>query len=277
MNTAEKSSKTRTDSPDAKDPLNLYDEVFHARLLIGSAMYPSPDVMRRAIVASGAELVTVSLRRENAGGSGAAFINILKNAAVNFLPNTAGCHTVKEAVTTAQMGRELFGVSRVKLEVIGRSGCLNPDLFALTEAARILIEDGFRVYPYVTDDLSACEKLMNVGCRVLMPWAAPIGTGKGPINPYALKMLREEFPDTPLIADAGIGAPSHAARLAELGFDGILLNTAIAKAGDPVLMAKAFRNAFDAGRDGYHAGLMPESDLAAPSTPEFGTPFSPFS
>ncbi len=259
-----------------QDPLILYGEVFHSRLAVGSALYSSPDKMLQSVHAAKAEMVTVSLRRENANHGGGDFFKQIQQTNAKFLPNTAGCHTAKEAVTVAQMGREIFGTDRVKLEVIGRSGLLNPDLFETLEATRILIAEGFKVYPYITEDLSVCERLLRYGCEVLMPWAAPIGTGKGMLNPFAMKNLREIFPHVALIADAGIGLPSHAARIMELGFDGILLNTAIAKSRDPVRMAAAFRDAVIAGRAGYLAGAPGESDLAAPSTPEFGAPFSPF-
>ena len=217
------------------------------------------------------------MRRENASGAdGAAFREILKTLPCDFLPNTAGCYTVKEAVNTAYMARELFGTKFIKLEVIGHSGTLQPDPLQTIEAAKILSADGFQVFPYITDDIVICEKLVSVGCKVLMPWAAPIGTGKGVNNAYALKHLRENFPDITLVVDAGIGAPSHAAYAMELGYDAILLNTAVAKSGDPVRMAGAFRDAVSAGRNGYLAKIMAPQDLASASTPEFGTAFSPF-
>jgi thiazole synthase len=184
------------------------------------------------------------------------------------LPNTAGCKTAREAVTTAQMARELFDTPWVKLEVIGEDDSLQPDVFGLVEAARILCADGFQVFPYTTEDLVVAEKLLSVGCEVLMPWGAPIGSGRGLNNVYGLRSLRAHFPKVPLIVDAGIGLPSHAAQAMELGFDAILLNTAIAKAGDPVAMAGAFAAAIGAGRTAYQA-----DDMAAPSTPVAGIPF----
>jgi thiazole synthase len=189
------------------------------------------------------------------------------------LPNTAGCHTAKEAIATAEMARELFGTSWVKLEVIANDDTLQPDLFGLVEAAQVLAADGFDVLPYTTEDLSAAERLVAAGCTVLMPWASPIGSARGLINKDALKTLRAYFPDIPLIIDAGVGAPSHAAEAMEMGYDAVLLNTAVAKAGDPAKMAQAFAKAIDAGRLAFEAGLIEPRDMAAPSTPVAGTPF----
>jgi thiazole synthase len=171
------------------------------------------------------------------------------------------------------MAREVFGTHWIKLEVIGDDYTLQPDPFGLVEAASTLIKEGFEVFPYCTDDLVLCQRLVEVGCRILMPWGAPIGTGKGLINPYALKTLRARFPELTLIVDAGLGAPSHAAQALELGFDGVLLNTAIAQAHNPVQMATGFKYAVQAGRAGFEAGIMPERDLAQPSTPVLGKPF----
>lgn len=253
----------------------LADATLNSRLLIGTALYPSLDVMAKSIEASEAEVITVSLRRESAANRehGEAFWDHLQSLNKRILPNTAGCYGVKEAITTAQMAREVFQTPWIKLEVIGDEYSLQPDPFALLEATQELIAQGFEVFPYCTDDLILCEKLVEAGCRILMPWGAPIGTGKGLINPYALKTLRQRFPDLTLIVDAGIGTPSHATQAMELGFDGVLLNTAIAKAQDPIKMASGFAHALTAGRLGYEAGAMPERDLASPSTPVLGTPF----
>jgi thiazole synthase len=230
--------------------------------------------MEEAIRASGAEIVTVSLRRE-AGGrkAGDAFWKIISSLGVKVLPNTAGCRTVRDAVTTAQMARELFGTPWVKLEVIGDDETLQPDVVGLVEAADILIRDGFEVFPYCTEDVTVIGRLIDVGCQVVMPWASPIGSAKGLLNPYLLRTLRTRFPDIPMIIDAGLGAPSHAAQALEMGFDAVLLNTAIAKAADPAAMARAFRLAVEAGRLGHEAGLMEPRDFASPSTPVVGTPF----
>lgn len=252
----------------------LADQSLESRLLIGSALYPSPAIMQDAIRASGAGVVTLSLRRQNpTAGGGNDFWALLRELELQLLPNTAGCHSVKEAITTAQMARELFDTKWIKLEVIGDEYNLQPDPFGLLEAAKELIAQGFEVFPYCTDDLVLCEKLVDAGCRILMPWGAPIGTGKGLINPYALNTLRQRLPDVTLIVDAGIGAPSHAALALEMGYDGVLLNTAVAQASDPVAMARAFNHAVNAGRLAYEAGIMPARDMAQPSTPVLGTPF----
>jgi thiazole synthase len=214
------------------------------------------------------------VRRERArSGTGERFFELIKGLGVRVMPNTAGCRTPKEAIATAQMARELFGTDWIKLEVIGNDDTLQPDLFGLVEAAAALTRDGFKVFPYTTEDLVAAERLMAAGCEVLMPWGAPIGTGRGLANRYALKSLREYFPAVPLIIDAGIGAPSHAAEAMEMGYDAVMINTAIAMAADPVRMAHAFASAIEAGRIAYEAGLMEMRDMAAPSTPVAGTPF----
>jgi thiazole synthase len=252
----------------------FYGEQVSSRLLIGTALYPSPAIMQQAIRASGSDLVTVSVRRETAGGkTGDAFWSLIRELGVKVLPNTAGCHSVREAVTTAKLARELFGTARIKLEVIADSDTLQPDVIGLVEAASILIKDGFEVYPYCTEDLGVAQRLVDAGCRVIMPWAAPIGSARGITNREALKLLRQRLPDITLVVDAGLGAPSHAAEALELGYDAVLLNTAVAKAEDPVAMAKAFRLAVDAGRTAFEAGLMTPRDFASPSTPVVGTPF----
>ncbi len=256
------------------DTWQLADRPLSSRLLIGSALYPSPKIMQDAIRASGAGVVTVALRRQAPeSGGGNAFWERLRALDLPLLPNTAGCDSVKAAVTTAEMARELFGTHWIKLEVIGDDYNLQPDPFGLLEATRELVAQGFEVFPYCTDDLVLCERLVAAGCRILMPWGAPIGTGRGLINPYALRTLRARLPDITLIVDAGIGAPSHAAQAMEMGYDGVLLNTAVAQAADPVAMGRAFGRAVEAGRLAHEAGLMPERDSASPSTPVVGTPF----
>jgi thiazole synthase len=259
---------------DVGKPLNLYGVELASRLLLGTARYPSPQAIRDAVKASRAAVVTVSVRREQArADTGRQFFALIKELGVRVLPNTAGCRTPKEAITTAQMARELFATDWVKLEVIGNDDTLQPDLFGLVEAAATLIKDGFKVLPYTTEDLVAAERLLAAGCEVLMPWGAPIGSGRGLANPYALRSLRQYFPKVPLIIDAGIGAPSQAAQAMEMGFDAVLLNTAVASAADPARMARAFAGAIEAGRSAYEAGLMEMRDMAAPSTPVAGTPF----
>ncbi len=266
-------TKQNTDQA-TQSPWQLADKTLTSRLLIGTALYPSPEIMLESIKASGAEVVTVSLRRQNPAESGGqAFWQMIQSLNLNVLPNTAGCHSVKEAITTAQMARELFSTNWIKLEVIGDDYNLQPDPFALLEATKELIAQGFEVFPYCTDDLVLCEKLVEAGCKILMPWGAPIGTGKGLINPYALRTIRERLKSITLIVDAGIGAPSHAVDALQLGYDGVLLNTAVAQANDPIKMAQAFKYAMQAGRLGYESGVMPERDMAQPSTPTLGTPF----
>jgi thiazole synthase len=266
----------------APKPFAPYGVRLSSRLLLGTARYPSPQVMSEAVKASGAEVVTVSLRRETARAgndrlvgqqTGQRFFDLIRELGVRVLPNTAGCRTPKEAIATAQMARELFRTDWIKLEVIGNDDTLQPDLFGLLEAAEALAADGFKVFPYTTEDLIAAERLVAAGCQVLMPWGAPIGTGRGLANRDALRSLRRYFPEVPLVIDAGIGAPSHAAEAMEIGYDAVLLNTAVATAADPVRMARAFACAIEAGRMGYEAGLMPARDMAVPSTPVAGTPF----
>jgi thiazole synthase len=254
--------------------LEIYGDRFSSRLLLGTAQFPSPAILANAVKSSRAEIVTVSLRRESARArTGQGFWELIERLGVRVLPNTAGCRTAKEAITTAQMARELFGTSWIKLEVIANDDTLQPELFGLAEAAAALVSDGFQVLPYTTEDLSAAERLAGAGCEVLMPWAAPIGSARGLVNREGLKTLRAYFPDTTLIVDAGLGAPSQAAEAMELGYDGVLLNTAVAKAGDPVKMAEAFARAVEAGRIGFEAGLIEPRDMGSPSTPVAGTPF----
>lgn len=251
--------------------LRLYDAELTSRLLLGTARYPSPSILMEAVKASGAQIVTVSLRRESGGErSGQGFWSIVRDLGVRVLPNTAGCHSVKEAVTTAQMAREVFGTSWVKLEVIGEDETLQPDVFGLVEAARILCKEGFEVFPYTTEDLIVAERLLEAGCRVLMPWGSPIGSGRGLNNLFGLKALRARLPEVPMVVDAGIGVPSHASQALELGFDAVLINTAVSQARDPVGMAGAFAQAVVAGRAAYEAGPMEPRDLAVPSTPVMG-------
>lgn len=250
----------------------VYDTELRSRLMLGTSRYPSPVVLADAVKASCAEVVTVSLRRESGGErAGQAFWSLVRDLGVRVLPNTAGCHSVKEAVTTAQMAREVFGTSWIKLEVIREDDTLHPDVFGLVEAARILSGEGFDVFPYTTEDLAVADKLLVAGCRVLMPWGAPIGSGRGLNNLFGLKALRAHFPDVPLVIDAGIGVPSHAAQAMELGFDAVLINTAVAQAVNPVRMAEAFAQAVEAGAAARQAGPMEPRDLAAPSTPMIGT------
>ncbi len=257
------------------DTLIVYGTSLTSRLIVGSSQYPSPAILAQAIEASGSEVVTVSLRRESGTSrAGESFWSLIRALGVKVLPNTAGCRTVKEAVTTAEMAREVFGTCWIKLEIIGEDDLLHPDVCGLIEAAGLLCRDGFQVFPYTTEDLVVAERLMGAGCEVLMPWGAPIGSGRGLNNVFGLRALRAHFPSVPLIIDAGIGMPSHAAAAMELGYDAVLLNTAIAKAGDPVKMAHAFALAIESGRAAWHAGAIEPRDMAAPSTPTFGRAFT---
>lgn len=258
----------------ANDTLTLYGETFSSRFLLGTALYTSPQRMIDAIRMSRCDIVTLGLRRQNPEeGSGDSFWRMIQESGCKLLPNTAGCKSVKEAVTLAEMSREIFNTPWIKLEVIGDDYNLQPDPFGLVEAAEQLIEKGFKVLPYCTDDLIIGQRLLDVGCEVLMPWGSPIGTGQGLLNRYNLRTLRERLPNIPLIVDAGLGAPSQAAEAMEMGFDGILLNTAVARAQNPPLMAEAFADAIDAGRKAYKAGLMTSRQTASPSTPTIGQPF----
>ncbi|MDQ2077273.1 thiazole synthase [Marinimicrobium sp. ABcell2] len=256
------------------DNLTLYGESFTSRFLLGTALYNSPEIMRSSIEASRCEIVTLGLRRQNPGNrDGDAIWRYIQESGCRLLPNTAGCKSVKEAVTLAEMSREMFDTPWVKLEVIGDDYNLQPDPFGLVEASENLIKKGFKVLPYCTDDLILCQRLLDVGCEVLMPWGSPIGTGQGLLNRYNLNTLRERIKNVPLIIDAGLGAPSQAAEAMEMGFDGILLNSAVAKAQNPPLMAEAFADAIDAGRKAFRAGLMQKRQTASPSTPTVGQPF----
>ncbi len=256
------------------DHWTLYGETLHSRLLLGTARYPSLDSLGAAVRSSGTDILTVSLRRQAQEPDGARSLwQFLRSLERRLLPNTAGCHSVKEALTLAEMARELFATDWIKLEVIGDDYNLQPDPLATVEAARTLVKRGFRVFPYCTEDLVLARSLLEAGCEVLMPWGAPIGTGRGLLNPYALATLRERLPDATLIIDAGIGLPSDATRALEMGYDGVLLNTAVALAGDPVIMAAAFAAAVTAGRAAYRAEPMPPRQTAVPSTPTVGTPF----
>ena len=247
-----------------------------SRFLLGSAGYPSPEVLRDAIRASRTQVVTVGLKRTLVSGSDNGFVAIvsetLAEQGARLLPNTAGCRSAPEAIELAMMARELYETAWIKLEVVGDEYTLQPDPIELIEAARVLVNEGFVVWPYCTDDLVTCRRLLDVGCPVLMPWGAPIGSGQGLTNPLALRTLRARLPDAILIIDAGLGAPSHAAQAMELGFDAVLVNSAVALSGDPVRMAQAFRRAVEAGRDGWRAGLIPAQDFAVASTPVAGQP-----
>jgi len=252
----------------------LADKPLQSRLLLGTAGYPSPQVLREAIAASRAQVVTLGLKRQLAAGSADnGFIEIIRGSGAHLLPNTAGCRTAREAITLAHMARELLGTHWIKLEVVGDEHTLQPDPWELVIAAAQLVRDGFEVFPYCTDDLVSAQRLVDAGCRILMPWGAPIGSGQGLLNPWALRTLRARLSGLTLIVDAGIGAPSHAVQAMELGFDAVLLNSAVAQAADPVGMARAFGLAVEAGRLGHRSGLLVPQDMAVASTPVGGRPF----
>jgi thiazole synthase len=255
-------------------PWHVYGKELDSRLFIGTALYPSPQVMIDAIRASQSQVITLSLRRQmpSQSESNNQFWSMIQELGCYLLPNTAGCYSAEEAIKTARMARELFDTDWIKLEVLGDSYNLQPDPFALVEATKTLVAEGFKVFPYCTDDLVVCQKLADLGCEVLMPWGAPIGTGQGLINPYALETIRKRLPEMTLLVDAGIGKPSDAVQAMELGYDGILLNTAVAEALEPELMASAFAQAINAGRLAYEAGVMPKRNNAKPSTPTLEQP-----
>ena len=258
------------------DPWCVGEVTLTSRFLLGTAGYPSPQILGDAIAASRTEVVTVGLKRTLASGGDNGFVESIRHAVrgngARLLPNTAGCRSAREAVQLAHMARELFDTPWIKLEVVGDEHTLQPDPFELLIAATELVRAGFTVFPYCTDDLVCSRRLLDAGCPLLMPWGAPIGSGQGLLNPFALRTLRERLPDATLIIDAGIGAPSHAARAMELGFDAVLLNSAVAQARAPVPMANAFRLAIEAGRVAWSAGVMAPQDFAVPSTPVGGEP-----
>ncbi|SCY15006.1 thiazole synthase [Paracoccus tibetensis] len=247
---------------------DFYGVTLPSALMLGTARYPSPAVLEAAFRSSGAAVATVSLRREQ--GQGGAFWDMIRELGVRVLPNTAGCHSAREAITTAQMARDLFDTPWIKLEVIGHADTLQPDPFGLLEAAEALAADGFEVFPYTTEDQVLAQRLLDAGCKVLMPWGAPIGSGLGLNNRYGLRMLRAAFPDVPMVIDAGLGLPSQAAEAMEMGFDAVLLNTAVAEAGDPAAMARAFALAVEAGAAARAADPMEPREMASPSTPLIG-------
>jgi thiazole synthase len=258
--------------PLSADPWSLAELQLRSRVLLGSSGYPDLQTLLDSVDAAGAEVVTVAIRRVDLAPEqgGESLLGALRGRGVHLLPNTAGCYTAREAVLTAQLAREALGTDLVKLEVIGDDETLYPDAVQLLRAAEELIGDGFRVLAYCGDDPVTARKLADLGCDAVMPLAAPIGSGMGLLNPYALRIIREMIPDVPLIVDAGLGTASDAARAMELGYDGILLNTAVAGAKHPVEMAGAFRLAVEAGRRARAAGRIPRRRYARPSSPAAG-------
>jgi thiazole synthase len=256
------------------DRLQVAGVSLGSRLFLGTARYPSPSVLADAVEAAQVEVLTVSLRRLSPESqAGQAWWRRIQALGRQLLPNTAGCHSASEAVTLAQMAREIFGTHWIKLEVIGDDYTLQPDPWDTVAAAQTLVREGFAVFAYTTDDLVTALKLRDAGVAAIMPWAAPIGTGAGPRNLPALRTLRERLPDSVLVVDAGIGTPHHAAQVMELGYDAVLVNTAVAEAGDPVAMARAFALAVQSGRLAHRALPMRQRDVAQASTPMVGVPF----
>ena len=249
--------------------LVIAGRTFSSRLIIGTGKYRSHDEMRRAHDASGAEMVTVAVRRVPLDRSSESFLDYL-NPALQILPNTAGCYTAEDAIRTARLAREALQTDLVKLEVIGDQTTLFPDNEQTLEAARVLVKEGFVVLPYFNDDLIMAKKLLDAGCAAIMPLAAPIGSGLGVQNPANLRIMREQLPDATIIVDAGVGTASDAAIAMELGADGVLMNTAIAEAQDPAKMATAMKLAIEAGRLAYVAGRMRKRLYASASSPVEG-------
>src|SRR5262245_15844406 len=253
------------------DRLVIAGKTFQSRLIVGTGKYPSHPIMADAHRAAGVEMVTVAVRRVNlTDRSKESLIDYIDRQKIFILPNTAGCYTADEAIRTARLGREVGLSNWVKLEVIGDQQTLFPDTEQLVEATRVLVKEGFVVLPYTNDDLIAAHKLIDAGAAAVMPLAAPIGSGLGIQNPANLRILRERITEVPLIVDAGVGTASDAAEAMELGADAILMNTAIAEAEDPVLMAEAMRDAVIAGHKSYLAGRMPKRLYASASSPMSG-------
>ncbi|MDR7416702.1 MAG: sulfur carrier protein ThiS [Armatimonadota bacterium] len=245
-----------------------------SRLILGTARYPNLQVMLDALRATGTEMVTVALRRVGFGEGPENLYRILKEEGYHILPNTAGCYTAREAVLTAQLAREALGTDLIKLEVIADEETLLPDVEGLLEAARILVREGFKVLPYTNDDPVTARKLEDIGCAAVMPLAAPIGSGLGIRNPHNILLIRQSV-RIPVIVDAGVGTASDVAVAFEMGCDGVLLNSAVARARDPVRMARAIRHAAIAGREAYLAGRMPVKLLAEPTSPLTGRILEP--
>lgn len=249
------------------DKLRIGHYEFDSRLIVGTAKYPTLEVMQAAHAASGAEVVTAAIRRINLDDkSGKTLLDYIDRSRYTILPNTAGCYTAKEAVLTAHLARELVETDLIKLEVIGDSETLYPDTSETLKAAAELVHDGFTVLPYVLDDPVACKHLEEEGCAAVMPLAAPIGSGLGVCNPYSIRIIKERA-QIPVIVDAGVGTASDAAIAMELGVDAVLMNTGIAAAKDPVRMAEAMKLAIEAGRLAYLAGRMEKRLYANASSP----------
>ena len=257
------------------DPLIIAGKTYNSRLLVGSGKYKDLDETRAATEASGAEIITVAIRRTNIGQNPGEpnLLDVVPPEKYTILPNTAGCYTAEDAVRTCRMARELLdGHDLVKLEVLGDEKTLFPDIVATLKAAELLVKDDFKVMVYTNDDPIIAKRLEEIGCVAVMPLAAPIGSGLGIRNPYNILTIIENA-KVPILVDAGVGTASDAAIAMELGCDGILMNTAIAAAKKPVLMASAMKKAIEAGREAFHAGRMPRKRFASASSPIDGTFF----
>ncbi len=257
------------------DPLVIAGRSYRSRLLVGTGKYKDLDETRRAVEASGAEIITVAIRRTNIGQNPnePSLLDVLPPSKYTYLPNTAGCYNVEDAVRTCRLARELLdGHDLVKLEVLGDEKTLFPDIPRTLEAAAILIKDGFKVMVYTNDDPIVAKRFEDMGCVAVMPLAAPIGSGLGIRNPYNIRFIVEGA-SVPILVDAGVGTASDAAIAMELGCDGVLMNTAIAAAQHPVLMASAMKKAVEAGREAFLAGRMPCKQYGTPSSPLSGTFF----
>jgi thiazole synthase len=260
--------------PVAEDTLVIAGQSLGSRLLLGTGGFSSLELLAQAIEASGSEMVTVALRRIGVGGDlnrPGSLIDVLKAAGVQLLPNTAGCHTARDAVMTARLAREAFETEWIKLEVIGDEDTLLPDAPELLKAAEELVDEGFVVLPYTTDDPVLARRLADLGCAAVMPLGSPIGSGMGIRNPYNISLIREAV-DVPVVLDAGVGTASDAALAMELGCDAVMAASAIARAQEPVAMALAMRRAVEAGRLAHGAGRIPRRRYATASTPEQGLP-----
>ena len=252
------------------DSFIIAGKSFSSRLLIGTAAYPNLDILSRAIDASQAQIATIAIRRINLAETGdEGIVKLLNDKNLHLLPNTAGCYTAKEAVLTAKLAREALGTNWIKLEVIGDKYTLYPDSEELLKATEELVKDNFIVLPYTTDDPVLARKLADLGAAAVMPLGAPIGSGRGIVNPVNIELIKKQSP-VPVILDAGIGSASHAAYAMELGCDAVLLNTAVANAQNPVMMAESMRDAIRAGRACFLAGRIPEKKMATPSSPTKG-------
>ena len=248
-------------------PLVIAGKAFQSRLIVGTGKYKDGAETQAGVEASGAEMVTVAVRRVNLDRSKESLLDFLDPQRYFLLPNTAGCYTAEEAIRAARLGREVGLSDWVKIEVIGDQATLYPDVQATLEATRVLVKEGFTVLPYTSDDIVFAKRLIDVGAAAVMPLGAPIGSGLGLQNTANLRILREMITEVPLIVDAGVGTASDAAVAMELGFDAVLMNTAIAAASDPILMAEAMQHAVLAGRQAFLAGRMPRRLYATASSP----------